>query len=51
MDASSIGKAAAQAFAEYKDSGYVSDYINVDAFNIDKSNVEEFLQEVSDEKN
>ena len=49
VDATSIGEAAAEAFIEYKDAGYVSDYISVDATIIDMTNVDEKLTEVEDE--
>ena len=49
VDADALGKAAAGAFAEYRDTGYVSDYISVDAKLVDSGNVEEELQEVDNE--
>ncbi|PHU39705.1 hypothetical protein CSX00_10375 [Pseudobutyrivibrio ruminis] len=49
IDAESMGSAATKAFIEYRDTGYVSDYINVDTQIIDLSNVDEYLEEGSDE--
>ena len=49
VDAVDIGQAAAEAYVEYRDAGYVSDYISVEAQIIDGSNVAEKLQEVEDE--
>ena len=51
IDASNIGQAAAKAYVEYRDSGYVSDYINVEAKKIDQFNVDDFIEEVADEQN
>ncbi len=49
VDGANIGTAAAKAYIEYRDFGYVSDYINVDAKVIDSSNIDELLEEVADE--
>ncbi|MCR5197049.1 MAG: substrate-binding domain-containing protein [Pseudobutyrivibrio sp.] len=49
VDSEKLGEEAAKAFIEYRDNGYVSDYISVEANIIDESNVDEFLQEVEDE--
>ena len=46
VDAESIGEAAAKAYVEYRDTGYVSDYISVDVKIVDSDNVSEELQEV-----
>lgn len=50
VDGSKLGEAAAAAFVEYRDAGYVSDYISVDAKLVDASNIAEELQEVDDEE-
>lgn len=44
IDAESMGKAAVDAFVEYRDTGYVSDYINVDTKIIDSSNVNDYIE-------
>lgn len=49
VDAQSVGEAAAEAYVEYRDTGYVSDYISVDAKVIDSSNVDEELAEVGND--
>ena len=49
VDAASIGEAAANAYIEYRDTGYVSDYISVDAKIIDGENIDGELQEVENE--
>ena len=49
VDAQNVGVAATDAYVEYRDSGYVSDYISVEANVIDSSNIEELLQEVENE--
>ena len=49
VDAASVGIAATEAFVEYRDSGYVSDYISVDAKVVDSSNIDEELQEVAND--
>lgn len=49
IDAQSMGNAATKAFIEYRDTGYVSDYINVDTQIIDMTNVSDYL-EVDDGK-
>ena len=49
VDPANIGEAVAAAFVEYRDSGYVSDYINVEAKLIDANNIQEEFQEVDDE--
>ncbi len=49
IDADSLGVAATKAFIEYRDTGYVSDYINVDAQIIDLSNVDKFIKGEEDE--
>ena len=46
VDAESIGEAAAEAYVEFRDTGYVSDYISVDAKIVDSDNISEELQEV-----
>ncbi len=45
IDAESMGKAAVDAFIEYRDTGYVSDYINVESQIIDASNVNDYIVE------
>lgn len=49
IDAQSMGNAATKAFIEYRDTGYVSDYISVDTQIIDMGNVSEYL-EVDDDQ-
>ncbi len=49
MDADSMGETATKAFMEYRDSGYVSDYINVEPKMIDSKNIDEYLKEGADE--
>ncbi len=49
MDADSMGQTAAKAFIEYRDSGYVSDYINVEPQMIDAKNIDEYLKEAEDD--
>ena len=49
VDAQGMGQSAVDAFAEYKDTGYVSDYIMANVSLIDKDNVSEYMQEVDDE--
>lgn len=49
VDAASIGEAATEAFIEYRDTGYVSDYISVEAKIIDESNVDEMIKEVAND--
>lgn len=46
MNASSMGESAAKAFIEYKQTGHVSDYINVEPEIIDSKNIESYLEEV-----
>ncbi|SDB23004.1 ribose transport system substrate-binding protein [Pseudobutyrivibrio sp. YE44] len=48
LDADSMGKTAVKAFEEYRDSGYVSDYINVEPRLINSKNVEDFLKKEND---
>jgi len=49
IDAESLGQNLTEAYIEYRDSGYVSDYINVDATAVDSSNVSQQLQEVDND--
>ena len=49
MDADSMGETAVSAFEEYRDSGYVSDYINVEPRIIDSKNVDEYFEESSND--
>ena len=49
VDGESVGESAAKAFVEYKNSGYVSEYISVEAKTIDKSNIDQVLQEVDND--
>ena len=49
VDTTSMGIAAVDAYLEYANSGYVSDYISVDAVMINYDNVEEYIEEVEDE--
>ena len=49
MNAASMGESAAKAFVEYKQTGHVSDYINVSPKIIDSSNIDAYLEEVEDE--
>ena len=49
VNAESIGVSAADAYIEYRDAGYVSDYISVEAKIIDSSNVAEEIGEAEDE--
>lgn len=49
MDADSMGETATKAFIEYRDAGYVSDYINVEPRMIDESNIGDYLKEDGDE--
>ena len=46
MNASSMGQAAAKAFVEYRQTGHVSDYVNVEPEIIDGTNIEDYLKEV-----
>ena len=48
LNASSMGEAAAKAFIEYRQTGHVSDYINVEPEIIDGTNIEAYLKEVED---
>ena len=49
VDPTDIGKAAAGAYVEYRDSGYVSEYISVEAKIINKDNVDAELQGVAND--
>lgn len=49
VDAAAMGEAAAKAYTEYRDAGYVSEYISVEAKTIDATNVGKELQEVENE--
>ena len=51
MNASSMGEAAAKAFIEYRQTGHVSDYINVEPEIINQENIAEYLEEVDDADN
>ena len=51
MNASSMGQAAAKAFIEYRQTGHVSDYINVDPEIINQDNIAEYLEEVENASN
>ncbi len=50
MDAEKMGISAVDAFSEYRDLGYVSDYINVEPKLIDASNIDSYIEEVADEQ-
>ena len=49
VDPTDIGKAAVGAYVEYRDSGYVSEYISVEAKIINKDNVDAELQGVAND--
>lgn len=49
IDTDSMGQSAVEAYLEYINSGYVSDYISVEAVIIDGDNVMEYIGEVADE--
>lgn len=49
IDTESMGVEAAEAFCEYQNTGYTSDYYGVDAKVISKLNVKDYLSEVADE--
>jgi ribose transport system substrate-binding protein len=49
VDAQSVGVSAAEAYIEYRDAGYVSDYISVDANVIDATNIDQAMEEVENE--
>ncbi len=49
MDADSMGSTAAKAFIEYRDAGYVSDYINVEPKMINGQNIADYLKEGQNE--
>ncbi|MCR5415847.1 MAG: substrate-binding domain-containing protein [Pseudobutyrivibrio sp.] len=51
VDAIGMGQAAVDAFIEYRDTGYVSDYINVNPGVINFENVDDYLVEVDDGDN
>lgn len=46
MNAASMGEAATKAFIEYRQTGHVSDYINVEPQIIDNSNIDTYIEEV-----
>ena len=49
VDAENIGESAAKAFIEYRDAGYVSDYISVEANVIDANNIDQAMEEAENE--
>jgi len=51
VDAIGMGQAAVDAFIEYRDTGYVSDYINVNPGVINFENVDDYLVEEDDDDN
>ncbi|MBR5636862.1 MAG: substrate-binding domain-containing protein [Pseudobutyrivibrio sp.] len=51
MNASSMGESAAKAFIEYRQTGHVSDYINVEPEIIDASNIDAYMEEAENGSN
>ncbi len=50
LDADSMGESAAKAFLEFRDSGYVSDYINVEPKIINNTNIGDYISKENDDE-
>ncbi|WP_167511309.1 sugar ABC transporter substrate-binding protein [Pseudobutyrivibrio xylanivorans] len=50
LDATSMGETAVGAYIEYRDSGYVSDYINVEPKIIDSTNIGDYMKKESSDE-